>query len=549
MPICAASGKKFEISEDDLEFYKKIGVPAPTLCPEERQRRRMSFRNERNLYHRVCDASGAQIISNISSDKPHKVFEKDIWWSDEWDPKDYGRSYDFSRPFFEQFHELRLQAPRMNLFSKGSENCDYTNHATYNKNCYMLFNATKCEDVHYSTNYVLDSKNCIDCYSIDRCELLYNSFLCELCYNSTDLVNSKNCRDSAFLYDCRSCENCTMCWGLRNKKYCIENRQFSREEYEKSIKQFDRGSYAQYVRFQERFRQVVRENAIHRSSIIDNCENCTGDYIFNSKNTLDSYYAIQCEDSRFIYDGFGHKDSYDCYESAFETERQYECYGCNFTKFSFGAMISHECNNVYYTDYCFNSRDLFGCVSMKRAEYCILNKQYSYEEYEELKARIINHMKSTGEWGEFMPSKYSPFAYNESVAQDFMPLTRKEAEQRRLKWRETGTRLGYRNEAFRIPDHIRDVIGDDICNMTLMCEATAKYYKLIPQELAFYRRLNIPVPRKCFDARLKERLQWRNPRQLWERKCNACADTIMTSYSAERPEKVYCESCYQKAIY
>lgn len=223
---CAVSGKSFEINERDQAYYLTAGVPPPTLCPAERQRRRLSFRNEKNLYHRKCNLTDRQIISNISPDKPFKVYEKEAWWSDEWDPLQYGRPYDFSRTFFEQFRELQLAVPRINLFSKGGENVAYTNHATYNKNCYMLFNATNCEDTHYSTNYVLHCRNCIDCYFIDRCELLYNSYMCERCYGSTDLVNCKNCRDSSFLYDCRNCENCHLSWGLRNKKYCIENKQY-----------------------------------------------------------------------------------------------------------------------------------------------------------------------------------------------------------------------------------------------------------------------------------------------------------------------------------
>jgi hypothetical protein len=51
---CRASGIEFPIYQSDLDFYNKISptfdgqkfqIPTPTLCPEERQRRRLSFRN------------------------------------------------------------------------------------------------------------------------------------------------------------------------------------------------------------------------------------------------------------------------------------------------------------------------------------------------------------------------------------------------------------------------------------------------------------------------------------------------------------------------
>ena len=60
------------------------------------------------------------------------------------------------------------------------------------------------------------------------------------------------------------------------------------------------------------------------------------------------------------------------------------------------------------------------------SQYCILNKQYTKEEYEELLPKIIEHMKSTDEWGKFFPTEDSPFAYNETVASEFYPITKDE---------------------------------------------------------------------------------------------------------------------------
>jgi hypothetical protein len=546
---CTVSGKPFIISDEDQAYYTKIGVPMPSLCPKERQRRRLSFRNERNLYHRKCDLTGHQIISNYSPDKMFKVYEKDSWWSDAWDPLSYGRPYDFSRSFFDQFHELQLVVPRINLFSKGGENVAYTNHATYNKDCYLLFNATHCEGVHYSTNYVLNCKNCVDCYSIDRCELLYNSVFCEQCFSSTDLVSSKNCSESAFLYDCRNCQNCFMSYGLRNKKFCIGNKQYSEGEYREQMKKYDLGSYKVYNELKEEFRKMLRDSAVHRFAIIDLSEDCSGDYIFESQNTKESFYAIKCKDSKFIYDGYENIDCYDVYESALQCERQYECYACNYTKYSYGSHVSHESYNLYYSDHCFNSNDLFGCIGLKKKTYCILNKQYSKEEYLELFPRIVEHMKQTGEWGEFHPSTLSPFAYNESVAQDFLPLSKEEVLSRGLVWKEKlDDGAAYAGPVISIPDNIKDV-EPSICEAILQCDVTGKYFKIIPQELAFYKQLGLPIPRQCFEERHKGRTQFRNPRILWDRTCMHCNAPIKTTYSPERPEKVYCEACYLKTVY
>jgi Zn ribbon nucleic-acid-binding protein len=63
---CKHCNSSFEITDKDLEFYEKVSptfnskkysIPSPTLCPDCRQQRRLSFRNERSLYKRNCDAS------------------------------------------------------------------------------------------------------------------------------------------------------------------------------------------------------------------------------------------------------------------------------------------------------------------------------------------------------------------------------------------------------------------------------------------------------------------------------------------------------------
>ena len=113
--MCALSVQEFVVTQEDLAFLdqispvfggRKYSIPAPTLCPAERERRRLCWRNELGLHHRKCDLTGEGIVSLYSSDKSYKVYSQNAWWSDEWDPLSYGRDVDFDRPFFPQFEEL-----------------------------------------------------------------------------------------------------------------------------------------------------------------------------------------------------------------------------------------------------------------------------------------------------------------------------------------------------------------------------------------------------------------------------------------------------------
>src|SRR4051812_987776 len=96
--ICSSCRQNFEVTDDDLTFYdkvspviggKKLSVPSPTLCPQCRMQRRLSWRNEKRLYHRKCDKTGKQILSIYSPDKPYIVYNVAEWYADDWDPLSY----------------------------------------------------------------------------------------------------------------------------------------------------------------------------------------------------------------------------------------------------------------------------------------------------------------------------------------------------------------------------------------------------------------------------------------------------------------------------
>jgi hypothetical protein len=134
---CKSCKQLFSITQEDQDFYDKISptfaerkfqIPRPQCCPKCRQQRRLAFRNEIKFYRRNCDASGKSIISMYSPDKPFKIYEPKLRWSDQWNPLDYGRAFDFKRPFFEQFAELMKQVPRISLYQNNVENAEYTNH-------------------------------------------------------------------------------------------------------------------------------------------------------------------------------------------------------------------------------------------------------------------------------------------------------------------------------------------------------------------------------------------------------------------------------------
>ena len=171
--VCQNCQKEFTIEPEDFTFYKKIKVPAPTWCPECRMIRRMNWRNERSLYKRKCGLTGKNIVSCFSEDSGITVYNNKDWFSDKWNPMDYGRNYDFNKPFFKQFRELLTKVPMPATFIDAqSVNSEYCNHAESMKNCYLSFGALDDEEVNYCDK-VSASKEVYDSLVAAKSELAY----------------------------------------------------------------------------------------------------------------------------------------------------------------------------------------------------------------------------------------------------------------------------------------------------------------------------------------------------------------------------------------
>lgn len=283
---CQNCKQEFWIEPEDFGFYEKIQVPLPTLCPECRRQRRLAYRNDFVFYNRSCDLCQRKIISIYSPDNPQKIYCNKCWWSDKWDPKSYARDFDFSRSFFEQFKELRQSIPALALVNDngiGSENSEYVQNVQYSKNCYMTMVSWKLENCIYSS-YGAEAKDCVDSMGIfDPSHGLYESmytnksFGCRFVRNSTSLVNC------AYCFDCRACEECFMCVGLRNKKYYIKNKEYSKEEYNKIVSSYKLDSWQGSTRALKEFEDFSLTQPQKYASL-KNCVDCIGDNLVNSKN-------------------------------------------------------------------------------------------------------------------------------------------------------------------------------------------------------------------------------------------------------------------------
>lgn len=461
-------------------------------------------------------------------------------------------------------------------FSHGCESC---------KNCYFTFYSWHSQDSQYCYGLLL-SRDTYDSYAVDNSDHAYESLHSNRLYKVRFGYFADDCLDSSFLFDCVGCSDCFGCVNLRKQKYCMFNEKLSKDEYREQMAYWDLGSYARLQEAKEKFRSIYLSTP-RRFAHIRNSQNVTGDIIRDAKNCQTCFTALDgVQNCKYVYTGgLNLKDSYDVSAGGDMSELLYEIYGVTQSQrclFSVGGTNSID---TLYCDWAYNSSNLFGCTSLKHKRYCILNKQYSRDEYEKLVAKIRRHMNEMPyvdqkgreyKFGEFFPVELSAYAYNETFSFIWYPKTKEETLKEGWKWQDPQER-SYQVTARPedLPDHIRDV-ADSILKETVGCmhfgkcnEQCATAFRLTTEELAFYRKMNIALPRLCPNCRYAELRRWRNSFHLWKRKCmclssealakedaykntishfhatDPCPNEFETTYSHDKPEIVYCDQCYK----
>lgn len=566
---CQNCKNDFTIEPDDFGFYSKIGVPAPTWCPTCRYKRRMIWRNVRHLFRGKDDITGKEIFRQLPPESNIPVYELSYWNSDKWDSLDYGREYDFSRTFFDQLNDLFKSVPFPALSVIGSNvGSEYCNQIDYPKNCYLVFDASNPEDSAYGIN-VGEIKNCLDMTTCFSDEFCYDCTLVENSHRAIGSVECDSCTDIWFSKNCIGCMNCFGCVNLRNQKYQIFNKQYTKEEYSAIISSFNLDKWSKYYDLKNQAHEFWKKFPVRYMIGIKN-HIVSGEDIKYSKNVKKSHTVYKSEDMKYCQNiPGGASNSYDytvwgegatlIYESA--------CTGMQTSNIKFSFDIWPSSKNIEYSIICRRVSDCFGCVGMKDKQYCILNKQYTKEEYFDLLPKIKKHMSEMPyvsnkgiiyKYGEFFPIEFSPFAYNESILFDEFSISEDNAIHEGFKWN-LKNKKSYTPtiDVNNLMDSIHDT-NDDILNEIIDCQKCGEVYRIIPMELTLLRQLKIPIPRLCLDCRFKDRMKFKNPINLWNRQCmcqveshnhtGECSNEFETAYAPNRPEIVYCEKCYQQEV-
>jgi len=550
---CPQCGSVFDIFQEDIEFYKKLKVSPPTLCPSCRLQRRLGHRL--NLlpifYKKTCAAPNHQekILSFFSEKNPVKVYDDQYYFSDKWEALECARDYDFQKTFFEQFHQLALVVPHKALFhDPKSVNCDYVVGGVASKNCYYVGVPYRSENIYYGSVPAY-CKDCLEVMDSDNCEQCYEIVYCEHCYNCHFCQECRDCLNSWFLYDCRGCSFCFGCVNLRNKQYYFLNQPLNKEEYQHKINEIKTESRKVLREYQTKFSEILH-GAIRKGINNVRAQNSLGDLLRNCRNCFYCFrilsgggeslrYVSDAEKVADLMDVFGSTNSSLCYESTGIGDS---------SQIKFSLHLRANCREMEYCVECQNSQYCFGCIGLKNKQYCIFNKQHSEQDYWQTVDKIKSDMLERGEYGQFFPLSISLMPYQDSTAQIEFPLTKEEIIKNNWHWQdEVASDIDLSKfqtvKTEGLPDDIVDV-SDDILDKVILCEQTGKPFRLTKFELDFYRSHKLPLPAVHPLQRIKNRFAFRHPFKLWQYPCSNCGRMMYSGWDPAKKYKVYCERCY-----
>lgn len=562
---CAISGQDFAVYQSDTDFYQKAGpvfnnekftLPIPEICREERMRKRLARRNNLSFHRDICDFTGKSIISIYSGEKPYLVYHQDVRRSDAWDPLNYGRDFDFSKTFREQYNELMLTVPRMGMTNVNTVNSQYANYIKDGKNCYMTaVTYYGAEDLVYSF-WVMDWHNGSD---LMYCHHIHQSYECTSSININKCAYIHECNDCSYCQystNLRWCEYCFMCYDLHNQKYCFKNKQLTKEEYEKTIVEYKKQQTADDM-YDELV--ILLNTKTLRATSNQNCENSVWSWMKDCNNTRFCFVWESNENSRYLIG----EHTTDCMDMTGGTcELVYESINTwlPWTNNIIWCTSVVECHHMYYCDNCYNNSSYcFGSIGLRWSSQVLFNKKYTKHEREKLANKIVHHMQDTGERWQFFPSRYSPFGYNETQSADRYPCSQEHAQSlwytryNRSSTQQTGDEIipldiskydTQQSDSAIVEQNTKELLWSIIS-----CSKSKKWFRITAQELQLCVKLNIQLPTLHPEERYKKRYARLSPTELHYRKCDHSGQMILSPYGPERKNKVLAEKIFDTITY
>lgn len=423
----------------------------------------------------------------------------------------HGIAYDESKNIFENYAKLRSKIKWINMINFfNSENSEYADVVSKWKNIYLsTFVVNGDEDVMYSFWVNDQSKRILNSAIIsDHSENVYFSLAVQHSFKVFYSRYINNSSDIWFSTNLLWCNHCIDCHNLENKSYCIGNIEYKKEEYleKKEVYLKDKSE------FYDRYCSLKNKKGKHLAS-----SDITGSYAVESEDIEGAHFTYRISTWRNVFNVWGFewcKNIYDVFDGWWPSLQ--DIYWVN------GIAINSEncylschvpnCNTVFYSYYLESCSFCIGCIWLQNKSYCILNKQYTKQEWETLANNIFATMESDGILGDFFPWELNPFYFNDTMAGILGDFTQEEVEAEWYMWRQEEIRVDIPESSDVISVHdlkhyqwYKDGkwdINKSILNKVIQ-DKKWNYYRIVQMEYNFLMKYSLPLPEIHWLDRMK----------------------------------------------
>lgn len=551
---CELTGEKWNMSQEEIGWYKKFNVPPSKRAPLTRWWVETGWFLSFQWWWNKNAETGKPILSFIHPSTGLKVLPDNDWFDRDYSDK--RREIEIEKPFFEQLRELQLEVPiraeqneeepenSIARFSMGDVNSYFNMFCSAKNSLFSMWTFEEEDSAEvFNSLAVTNSYNILDSQRIFNCKYLRQS---------------RDCMDSAFLFDCRNCQNCFGATNKRNAKFVFFNEQLTETEYKERIIKIDFKCRSIINQYYQKYLDLVNKQAIWPENFNEQAPNCTGEYLTKVNDNKFGYGSLNgAHDTFWVNYATGN-----CFDSSFCSGLfdSNNCFYSTNTTRSSNVKYCYHCTtsqNVEYCIDCYNCENCFGCVGLNRKKFHIMNQEYSEAEYWQKLDEIKSAMMDRGEYGEFFPSSMATSYFPDSGAVLYFacPIANGKKFGALEFDPESSGAVGEElsdtskmRDVSEVPDCIDD-LDDEWIGIPLYDNNWKRRFAYLRPEIEFYRRHELGPPQQHFISRMQDMFKEANQGRFVDVECHECNKKLMVATNLTfKDRKILCRDHYLKYL-
>jgi len=551
---CVITGEKWNMDEQEINWYRKFNVPPSKLSPMSRIKLMMGYFVVFDMWYNRHVETGAPLVSTTHPATGIRVLPDEEWFA-----KDFiSQAQDLSleRPFLDQLYELTRSVPQAASFNYVKPENSVAFISLGDQDSYFVLACRSKRSFFCGSSQEIEDCAEIECSREVRES--YHIVHSKRIFKSRFLLECYDCLNCDFLFDCRNCEKCFGATNKRNKKYIWMNEQLSEAEWEKRFSAIDLSSQSQLQTWKARFSELMQAESIWPENFNLNTENCTGEYILDSTNIKNGFYVTSgCRDLEyavFPFDAPSH-DGYLTIAPGGSSDTYYSIGTKSCSKTKFDMSIQSRCQEMEYCGSCSDCEYCFGCVGLRHKKFCILNKQYSEEEYWQTLDALKCAMLERGEYGEMPSAKFSTQHWSGCGLRVLFGATKEECLQFGMQDFEARAEGAEGPEIDpsklqsidELPDRIENI--DEIVGKPFYDYVFKRRFAYVKPELELYKKLGVFPPTFHYTHRMQNLFNQMNMPIYEPYTCAKCQKEVTVGKNPNYPDRrIYCKSCYHQFL-